>query len=107
MQGRRPWLPLLSILGAMLCTAPLLAEEKPTLPEGPPIDGFQQLMPRGGIPALVDPDFVSASDAEMPDDAWILGFVHDGQAYAYDLNLLNHHEVVNHGPKGAEFAAVW
>lgn len=76
--------------------------------EGIPIDGYQQLMPRGGIPALVDPDFVSVDDAEIPEDAWVLGYEREGEAFAYDLNLLNRHEVVNHGTEdGAKFAAVW
>lgn len=82
---------------------------KPARPslEGPPIPGFVQLMERGQIPALVEPEFVAASDAEIPDEAWVLGFEHDGEAYAYSLNLLNHHEVVNHQVKGEPIAAVW
>jgi hypothetical protein len=72
-----------------------------------PVEGFQQLMPRGAIGALVDPDFVPAASAKIPDDAWVLGFAHGGKAYAYDLNLLNSHEVVNHEAGGALIAAVW
>ena len=82
-------------------------EEKSPKLEGIPIEGFQQLMPRGGIPALVDPEFVSAEEAVMPDEAWVLGFERDGEAFAYDLNLLNRHEVVNHGTEATKFAAVW
>lgn len=81
-------------------------KERPKL-EGIPVEGFQQLLPRGGIPALVDPDFVSVEDAEIPDEAWVLGFERDGEAFAYDLNLLNRHEVVNHGTESGAFAAVW
>lgn len=69
--------------------------------------GFQQLLPRGKIAALIDPDFVSAAEAEIPDDAWVLGFAHQGEAYTYDLNILNSHEVVNHEIVGNAFAAVW
>jgi len=75
--------------------------------DAPQIEGFDQLLPRGAIAALVDPEFVSAEEAEMPDDAWILGFAHGGEAYAYDLNLLNSHEVVNHRIAGEGYAAVW
>lgn len=96
---------------ALLLTAAALpaaaAEEKPALPPGPPIEGFKQLLPRGGIPALVDPEFVPAQEAEIPDDAWVLGFEHGGEAYAYSLNLLNHHEVVNHTVGRLPVAAVW
>lgn len=89
--------------------APACAQAPPReVPEGPPIEGFQQLLPRGGIPALVDPEFVPAAEAELPDDAWVLGFVAaDGRSYAYDLNLLNRHEVVNHRAGDQPIAAVW
>ena len=80
---------------------------RPEVPEGPPIEGFKQLMPRGGIPALYDPQFVSAAEAEIPDTAWVLGFELGGNTYAYDLNTLNYHEVVNHQIGGLPVAAVW
>lgn len=85
------------------------AEEtgQPKLPDPIPVDGFQQLLPVGAIAALVDPAFVPATEAEIPDSAWVLGFAHGGEAYAYDLNLLNSHEVVNHQVAGSLFAAVW
>lgn len=89
-----------------LLVVPALAEERPGA-DSPTVDGFQQLLPRGAIAALVDPEFVPAAEAEMPDDAWILGFAHGGEAYAYDLNILNSHEVVNHRIAGSSYAAVW
>lgn len=120
----RPTLPRLTLTLASLVltlgvTPPLPAQEQSAqeestpeekaeeLPPGPPIEGFQQLLPRGGIPALVDPEFVAAAEAEIPDDAWVLGFEHAGEAYAYSLNLLNHHEVVNHTIGSLPVAAVW
>lgn len=99
------------LLTTSLLTAPVaLAEEAPSESDmhGELVmDGFEKLLPRGQIAALVEPTFVAASEAEIPDDAWILGFELDGEAFAYDLNLLNSHEVVNHGKEGSEFAAVW
>ena len=76
-------------------------------PTPPDIPGFEQLLPRGAIAALIDPKFVSAERAEIPDDAWILGYAEGDEAYAYDLNLLNAHEVVNHRAGQAAIAAVW
>ena len=73
----------------------------------PPIDGFKQIIPRGRIASIDNPEFVTAERAQMPDDAWILGFERDGQAYAYDLNLLNSHEIVNHRVGNTPIAAVW
>ena len=75
--------------------------------ENPVPDGVTMLMERGGIPAVFDPVFVSAEDADIPDDAWILGIAIDGEARAYSLNLLNHHEIVNDQLAGIPVAAVW
>ncbi len=97
-----------SVSLALLCAAlPIAAEERQELPQPDVVPGYQQLAPRGVFPALVDPDFVSAADAEIPDDAWVLGFASEGEAYAYDLELLNSHEVVNHRLGERNIAAVW
>ena len=64
-------------------------------------------MPRGGIPAIFDPVFVTAEESRLPDDAWILGVAVGGEAHAYSLNLLNQHEVVNDRVGGVDLAAVW
>lgn len=73
--------------------------------EPPP--GVEQILPRGGIPAIVDPQFVAAAEANLPDDAWILGVVVGERAKAYSLNLLNRHEVVNDRTGEVAYAAVW
>jgi carotenoid cleavage dioxygenase-like enzyme len=69
--------------------------------------GVEQIIPRGQIAAIVDPQFVPAADAKISDDAWVLGVEIDGQAHAYSLNLLNRHEVVNDKIGDSSFAAVW
>ena len=70
---------------------------------------FQQVVAREvAAEVSVDaPDFVSADEAAIPGDAWILGVVIDGQARAYSLNLLNRHEIVNDRINDKSFAAVW
>jgi hypothetical protein len=68
---------------------------------------FQQLIPRGGIPAVVNPTYLNAGEADISDDTWILGIVLNGQARAYSLNLLNDHEIVNDIIDTTAFAAVW
>jgi hypothetical protein len=70
-------------------------------------DGVKMLLPRGGIPAVFEPTFVSADSAEISDDAWILGIELNGEAHAYSLNLLNHHEIVNDYVGDMPVAAVW
>ncbi|MBT3343581.1 MAG: DUF3179 domain-containing protein [Gemmatimonadetes bacterium] len=95
------------LAAAVLWVAPLQAQPGTGLPKSIPVDGFKQLLPHGGIPALVDPLFVAADKAGMPEDAWILGFAIGEHAFAYDLNLLNHHEIVNHTAGELPIAAVW
>ncbi len=98
------------ILALSLISTPwALAQEKPSpkLPDPIPVEGFKQLLPRGGIPAVVNPTFLEVAKADIPDGAWILGIASGEEAFAYDLNLLNHHEIVNHDLGGAAIAAVW
>ncbi|NIR47096.1 DUF3179 domain-containing protein [candidate division KSB1 bacterium] len=70
-------------------------------------DDFKQILPRGAISAVTNPEFLSADEANISDDSWVLGVVIDGQARAYSLNLLNSHEVVNDQIGDQAFAAVW
>ncbi len=88
------------LTGTAWGTACAAAAEEP-----PP--GVEQILPRGRIAAVFEPRFVPAAEAEISDDAWVLGVVIDGQARAYSLNLLNRHEVVNDQIGEQKFAAVW
>lgn len=89
-----------------LAVSSVLAAEDEAPTDAPP-EGVQQILPRGGIPAVFEPTFVTADEADIDDDAWVLGVVIDGHARAYSLNLLNHHEVVNDNVGDHPFAAVW
>jgi ABC-type sugar transport system substrate-binding protein len=97
----------------MSAVAPALAQEAapspPALPEPHPDmpAEFKQLLPRGHIASVDAPQFVTAAEAEISEDAWVLGVVVEGQARAYSLNLLNRHEVVNDHVGDTAFAAVW
>lgn len=52
--------------------------------------------PKGGIPALTDPEFVKVKNANwLDDDDRVLGVKVNGIAKAYPLSILNWHEVVN------------
>ncbi len=95
---------LIVVAGVLIGTTVVAIQETA---EDPPPPGVEQLLPRGRIAAVIDPEFVSASEAEISDDAWVLGVVIEGQPKAYSLNLLNRHEVVNDQSGGTAFAAVW
>lgn len=76
-----------------------LAQQKP--------QHFEQILQRGRIAAITNPQFVSAAEATIDDNSYVLGVIIDGQARAYSLNLLNSHEVVNDKIGETDFAAVW
>jgi hypothetical protein len=104
MRNRRAVLSRVGLAGLLTVFAvpEVWAAERETLPPG-----VEQILPRGQIAAVLDPQFVAASAAKIPDDAWILGVVIEGEAKAYSLNLLNRHEVVNDQSGETGFAAVW
>ena len=90
-----------AILATLLIITSAAAQES----EPPP--GVQMLLPRGALEAVVDPQWVTADQAVIPDDAIVLGVAVDGDARAYSLNLLNRHEVVNDQFGDLPVAAVW
>jgi len=92
------------ILGALLL-APLVSG-RAGAGEDPPA-GFKRHLPRGQIPALDDPQFVTAAEADTLPDDWVLGVLIDGEARAYELNLLTRHEVINDRFGDEPVAVVW
>ncbi len=52
--------------------------------------------PRDGIPALFNPEYVPATDADyMRDNERVLGVYRNGVARAYPIRVLSWHELVN------------
>ena len=103
--SRRKWV-LFSIgLVGVLVVAGKLAVARNE--DDTPPAGVEQLLARGKIAAVLDPQFVPAGESKISDDAWGLGVVIEGQAKAYSLNLLNRHEVVNDQSGDTAYAAVW
>ena len=52
--------------------------------------------PKDGIPAILEPHFLTAEKATfLGEDDQVLGVVKDGMAKAYPLRILVWHEVVN------------
>ena len=91
-----------AIVGLTLLLFPTVARGKEKLPPG-----VEQIIERGVIAPVLEPEFVSATEAKIADDAWVLGVVVEGQARAYSLNLLNRYEIVNDRVGERSFAAVW
>ena len=64
--------------------------------------------PKDGIPALLNPNFFKAGEANFlkPDDG-IIGVESGGEARAYPINILNLHEVVNDTINGIPIAVTF
>jgi len=67
------------------------------------------LLPRDAIPAIDNPQFLGANEADEFYDPGelILGVAFDGEARAYSLPLLSNHEIVNDTVGGVKIAVTW
>ncbi len=67
------------------------------------------LLPRDAIPAIDDPVFLTAeeADASYADDELIMGVEFNGDARAYSIPLLSSHEIVNDVVGGVKIAVTW
>jgi hypothetical protein len=73
------------------------------------------LLPYDAIPAIFDPEFVTAAEASDPDasggpykqDEKVLGIEINGDARAYSVPMLSRHEVVNDTVGGMPIAVTW
>jgi hypothetical protein len=67
------------------------------------------LLPKDAIPAIDDPVFISADEADLyyePDEL-VIGVQFDGEARAYSIPLLSNHEIVNDTVGGRKIAVTW
>ena len=62
-----------------------------------------------GIPAILDPSFVSVPEAQswMEPDEQVLGLSIDGDHRAYSVRMLSRHEIVNDVVGGVPVAVTW
>ena len=62
-----------------------------------------------GIPAILDPDFVSVDEAQawMDPDEQVLGLSINGDNRAYSVRMLSRHEIVNDVVGGKPVAVTW
>jgi hypothetical protein len=67
------------------------------------------LLPRDAIPAIDNPEFYSAAEANdfYDPDELIIGVVFNGDARAYSVSLLSNHEIVNDTVGGVKIAVTW
>ena len=68
-----------------------------------------RLLGKDAIPAILEPEFVSASEAGYwmePDEA-VLGVSMGGEHKAYPVSMLSRHEIVNDVVGGEPVAVTW
>jgi len=70
-------------------------------------DRILTVLPFDAIPAILNPEFVSASEAKLRDDSPVIGVSINGESRAYSIYLLNGHEIVNDAVGGEKIAATW
>ena len=70
-------------------------------------DAIRTLLPFDAIPAITDPQFVSANEAKLDADAPVIGVTFNEDSRAYSLYLLNGHEIVNDVVGGLNIATTW
>jgi carotenoid cleavage dioxygenase-like enzyme len=65
------------------------------------------VLPKDAIRAILNPTFVPASEAQVEDEAAMIGVVINGEAHAYSAVLLNSQEIVNDVVGGEKIATTW
>lgn len=67
------------------------------------------VLPRDGIRAITDPDFVPAAEASkwMRSGEQVIGLEIGGEVKAYPINILSRHEIVNDVVGGTPVAVTW
>lgn len=67
------------------------------------------LLPRDAIPAIDNPRFINAADADefYDPDELVIGVEFNGEARAYSVPFLSNHEIVNDTVGGVKIAVTW
>ncbi|NOH10948.1 MAG: DUF3179 domain-containing protein [Chloroflexi bacterium] len=80
------------------------------------VDGIEEedyeivtLLPRDAIPAIDNPRFLSASEAdeEYAPEELVMGVEFNGDARAYSVSFLSGHEIVNDTVGGRKISVTW
>ena len=72
-------------------------------------DEMYTLLPPDGIPAILDPEFVTGEEAaaQMSAEESVMGLATDRDAVCWSTWQLDHHEIVNDVFDGTAIAATW
>lgn len=70
-------------------------------------DRILTVLPYDAIPAILNPEFVSAIEAKLATDSPVIGVSFNGESHAYSIHLLNGHEIVNDEVGSVKIATTW
>ena len=83
-------------------------------PQREPAEKYEEytivtLLPRDGIPAIDNPQFLGAEEADdfYDPDELVIGVEFEGDARAYSVPFLSGHEIVNDTVGGRKIAVTW
>jgi hypothetical protein len=65
------------------------------------------VLPKDAIPAIFEPTFLPAGEAEVNDDSRMIGVSIGEEHHAYSMVLLNAHEIVNDVVGNSAIATTW
>lgn len=98
---------VVAVAVVLACTSPVCAFDLSNS-RVPPTEIVSGGPPKDGIPAILTPKLVRASEATFLDERdRVVGVVRDGEAKAYPLAILNWHEVVNDTVGGRPVAVTY
>ncbi len=83
--------------------------ERQTTSDLPPEYSIMTVLGYDAIPAILEPEFVSAEEARqwMAPNEQVIGLSVDGDHRAYSIPMLSRHEIVNDVVGGAPVAITW
>jgi len=111
-----------ALAALLLAAAWVVYTRRPAAPSAPPTPApagaaptlaadyeIVTLLPRDAIPAIDNPKFYPAGEAnaEYGEDELVLGVALDGDSRAYSTSLLSRHEIVNDTVGGRKIAVTW
>ena len=101
---------LLLILFALLFIPPSVQADWDFSKHSIPVEGIRGGgPPRDGIPALFDPAYITAKEADrlLKPGERVLGLVINGVSRAYPIRIMSWHELVNDGIAGTPYLVSW
>ena len=102
-------LALITLTALLVGTAAIAQRSKPEVYGTFDGDEMFTLLPPDGIPAILDPEYVTGDEAaaQMSAGEHVMGLAIEGDAVCWSTWQLDHHEIVNDVFDGTAIASTW